>query len=75
MRLREPDIRTRALIAHDHRKAHPIARATFNRETLGRVGLVATRHTAEVIARKVGLPAADLIIAGLSRREEERVVP
>jgi methylglyoxal synthase len=54
-------MRTLALIAHDHRKADLVAWATFNRETLARFSLVATRHTAEMVALKVGLPVSMLL--------------
>jgi methylglyoxal synthase len=48
-------MRTLAVIAHDHTKADLVAWATFNRETLGRFRLLATRHTARIMQDKVGL--------------------
>ncbi|HEY7363738.1 MAG TPA: methylglyoxal synthase [Methylomirabilota bacterium] len=54
-------MRTLALIAHDNKKVDLLAWATFNRETLGRFGLVATRHTARVLRDKVGLETAELL--------------
>ena len=48
-------MRTLAVIAHDHKKADLVAWATFNRETLGRFRLLATRHTARIMQDKVGL--------------------
>lgn len=54
-------MRTLALIAHDNKKVDLLAWATFNRETLGRYDLVATRHTAQVLRDKVGLDAAELL--------------
>ena len=48
-------MRTLAVIAHDHKKADLVAWATFNRETLGRFRLLATRHTARLMQDKVGL--------------------
>ena len=46
---------TLAVIAHDNKKADLVAWATFNRESLSRVNLVATRHTARLMQDKVGL--------------------
>lgn len=48
-----------ALIAHDNKKADLVAWATFNRETLARFALVATRHTARLVRDKVGLPVTE----------------
>ena len=48
-------MQTLAVIAHDHKKADLVAWATFNRETLGRFRLLATRHTARIMQDKVGL--------------------
>jgi len=46
---------TLAVIAHDNKKADLVAWATFNRESLARFNLVATRHTARLMQDKVGL--------------------
>jgi methylglyoxal synthase len=46
---------TLAVIAHDNKKADLVAWATFNRESLARFHLVATRHTARLMQDKVGL--------------------
>lgn len=54
-------IRRLALIAHDNKKVDLIAWATFNRETLARCALVATRHTAHLLRDKVGLEVEDLL--------------
>jgi len=54
-------MQTLALIAHDHKKVDLVAWATFNRDTLGRFMLVATRHTAELLAMKIGLPVEKLL--------------
>lgn len=48
-----------ALIAHDNKKADLVAWATFNRDTLARFALVATRHTARLVRDKVGLPVTE----------------
>lgn len=48
-------MRRLALIAHDFKKVDLVAWATFNRETLARCSLIATRHTARLIQEKVGL--------------------
>jgi methylglyoxal synthase len=50
-----------ALIAHDNKKVDFVAWATFNRETLARFNLVATRHTARLIRDKVGLEIDELL--------------
>ena len=50
-----------ALIAHDNKKVDLVAWATFNRETLGRFSLIATRHTARLLERKIGLPVEELL--------------
>jgi methylglyoxal synthase len=54
-------MRTLAVIAHDGRKADLVAWATFNRETLARFRLLATRHTARLMQDKVGLPVEWLL--------------
>ena len=41
-----------ALIAHDNKKVDLVAWAAFNRETLARYTLTATRHTARLLERK-----------------------
>ena len=50
-----------ALIAHDNKKVDLVAWATFNRETLDRFSLIATRHTARLLERKIGLPVEELL--------------
>jgi methylglyoxal synthase len=50
-----------ALIAHDSKKVDLVACATFNRETLARFSLIATRHTARLLERKIGLPVEELL--------------
>lgn len=50
-----------ALIAHDNKKADLLAWATYNRDTLARFALVATRQTAQLIRDKVGLPSEALL--------------
>jgi len=50
-----------ALIAHDNKKVDLVAWATFNRETLARFSLIATRHTARLLERKIGLPVEELL--------------
>jgi methylglyoxal synthase len=50
-----------ALIAHDGRKVDLVSWATFNRETLARFFLVATRNTARLLQRKVELPVGELL--------------
>ena len=55
------DGRRLALIAHDNRKVDLVAWSTFNRDTLARFGLVATRHTAQLIRDKVGLEVEELL--------------
>jgi methylglyoxal synthase len=54
-------MRTLAVIAHDHKKADLVAWATFNRETLARFRLIATRHTARLMQDKVGLTVERLL--------------
>jgi methylglyoxal synthase len=54
-------MRTLAVIAHDHKKADLVAWATFNRETLARFRLMATRHTARLMQDKVGLTVERLL--------------
>lgn len=51
---------TLALIAHDGRKADLVAWAAFNRNTLARCELVATKHTARLLREKVGLAVDEL---------------
>jgi methylglyoxal synthase len=46
---------TIAVIAHDNKKADLVAWTTFNRESLARFDLVATRHTARLMQDTVGL--------------------
>ena len=46
---------TVAVIAHDNKKADLVAWATFNRESLARFNLVATRHTERLMQDTVGL--------------------
>jgi methylglyoxal synthase len=53
--------RTLALIAHDNKKVDLVAWATFNRDTLARFRLAATRHTARVLREKVGLTVEELL--------------
>lgn len=50
-----------ALIAHDNKKVDLVAWATFNRETLARFSLIATRHTARLLEEKVGLDVEELL--------------
>lgn len=50
-----------ALIAHDNKKVDFVAWATYNRETLARFNLVATRHTARLVRDKVGLEIEELL--------------
>jgi methylglyoxal synthase len=52
---REVRMPTIAVIAHDNKKADLVAWATFNRESLARFDLVATRHTARLMQDTVGL--------------------
>ena len=52
---------TLALIAHDNKKADLLAWATYNRDTLARFALVATRQTAHLMRDKVGLSAEALL--------------
>jgi len=54
-------MRKLALIAHDNKKVDLVAWATFNRDTLGRFSLIATRHTARLLGDKVGLAVEDLL--------------
>ena len=54
-------MRRLALIAHDNRKVDLVAWATFNRETLATFSLVATRHTARLLVRKIGLEVEELL--------------
>lgn len=53
--------RALALIAHDNKKVDLVAWATFNRDTLARFRLTATRHTAHLLRDKVGLPVDGLL--------------
>jgi len=50
-----------ALIAHDNKKVDLVAWATFNRDTLAGFSLTATRHTARLLERKIGLPVEELL--------------
>lgn len=50
-----------AIIAHDNKKVDLVAWATFNREVLARFALTATRHTARLLERKIGLPVEELL--------------
>ena len=52
-----------ALIAHDNKKVDLVAWATFNRGSLARFDLIATRHTAQLVRDKVGL-AIDEVLSG-----------
>jgi methylglyoxal synthase len=54
-------MRTLAVIAHDGKKADLVAWATFNRDTLARFRLLATRHTARLMQDKVGLTVERLL--------------
>jgi methylglyoxal synthase len=54
-------MRRLALIAHDNKKVDLVAWAAFNRETLARYMLTATRHTARLLERKIGLPVEALL--------------
>ena len=54
-------MKTLAIIAHDHRKADLVAWATFNRDALAGVSLVATRQTARLLAKKIGLAVGELL--------------
>jgi len=53
-----------ALIAHDNKKVDLVAWAGFNRETLARFSLVATRHTARLVRDKVGLLDVEELLSG-----------
>jgi methylglyoxal synthase len=50
-----------ALIAHDNKKVDLVAWATYNRESLTRFTLAGTRHTAQLLHRKVGLEVEELL--------------
>lgn len=52
---------TLALIAHDNKKVDLVAWATFNRDTLARYSLIATRHSAQLVRDKVGLDVEPLL--------------
>src|SRR3989441_7671268 len=54
-------MRNLALIAHDNKKVDLIVWATFNRETVARFSLIATRHTARLLEGKVGLDVEELL--------------
>ena len=54
---------TRALIAHDGKKADLVAFATFNRAALSEFDLVATATTGRLLREKVGL-AVDTVLSG-----------
>jgi methylglyoxal synthase len=49
------------LIAHDNKKVDIVVWATFNRDTLARFQLVATRHTARLVREKVGLDVEEVL--------------
>ena len=50
-----------ALIAHEGRKVDLVSWATFNRDILARFFLIATRNTARLLQRKVGLSVVELL--------------
>jgi len=50
-----------AIIAHDSKRYDLVAWATFNRVTLARFALIATRQTARLLERKIGLPVEELL--------------
>jgi len=50
-----------ALIAHDNKKVDLVAWATYNRTALARFRLAATRHSAQLLQRKVGLEVEELL--------------
>lgn len=50
-----------ALIAHDNKKVDLVAWATYNRDALARFRLAATRHSAQLLHRKVGLDVEELL--------------
>src|SRR6267378_131595 len=50
-----------ALIAHDNKRVDIVVWATFNRDTLARFQLVATRHTARLVREKVGLDVEEVL--------------
>jgi methylglyoxal synthase len=52
---------TLALIAHDNKKVDLVAWATYNRDTLARYPLIATRNTARLVRDKVGLEVEALL--------------
>ena len=54
---------TIAIIAHDGRKADLVAFATYNRDALARVHIVATATTGLLLRQKVGL-AVDTVLSG-----------
>jgi methylglyoxal synthase len=54
-------MRNLALIAHDNKKVDIVAWATFNRDTLAKFRLLATRHTARLVQEKVGLEVEQLL--------------
>ena len=49
------------MIAHDNKKVDLVAWATFNRDTLARFQLLATRHTARLVRDKVGLDVEEVL--------------
>jgi methylglyoxal synthase len=51
------------LIAHDNKKVDLVAWATFNRGSLARFDLVATRHAAQLLRENVGL-TLDEVLSG-----------
>jgi methylglyoxal synthase len=50
-----------ALIAHDNKKVDFVAWATYNRGSLARFDLVATRYTAQLLREKVGLTLEEVL--------------
>ena len=64
---------TLAVIAHDNKKADLVAWATFNRESLARFNLVATRHTARLMQDKVGL-SVEWLLSGPERGDAQIAV-
>src|SRR3989442_509717 len=56
-----PGIRTLALIDHENKKVDLVGWATYNRDTLARLALVATHRTARLLRDKVGLEVAELL--------------
>src|SRR5262245_56816434 len=50
-----------AISADDNQRFDLVTWATFNRDTLSRFALIATRHTARLLERKIGLPVEELL--------------